>query len=197
MVFNKEQDRFDLRQGADLPCDKDPYIKRCAFSVSMRVNTVGDGTIVVQGYVTHGLVFATTQLGRRKVFHSSANLPREFSVTATLKSEGGLTLSADDQEMIVVNLLGLIREQPLDGLQVGGTKVVLSVGTPHRFHPTDHKCRYPDCEIGGQATFQRSGFERFCSRDVITPSFHRLRHQSTKPSSNHCPSLPQSLQLHV
>ncbi len=126
--FNKQQRRFVLKQGDDLPRDVAPFVQDRGFELIADVTIQGDGVIVAQGGVTHGwalyiqqgeLRFAVTDGGKRSVVRSGANPIGDASITVSLDPSGDLTLCVDGQEVAHGELNGTLSTQPLDGLQVG------------------------------------------------------------------------------
>ncbi len=131
-AFNRQQTRFELKQGDTLSQFKAPYLKNRAFSVNATVTldaTHAQGVIVAQGGSFNGwslflregeLCFATTHEGVRTVVQSGAQVSTlKANVAVNLDGHGAVTLSVDGTVIKKTRVPGPIPGQPLDGLEVG------------------------------------------------------------------------------
>ncbi len=126
--YNKKQKRFRLGAGAELDRTEAPFVERRPLHVTADVNIEGDGVIVAQGGVTHGwalyvqdgqLKFATTHDGKRTVLSSNEKISGPSTISAGLARAGNVNVIVGDQQLISGDVPGMLKQQPLDGLQVG------------------------------------------------------------------------------
>lgn len=126
--FNRKQEQFQLKSGADLDRFKAPYIAGRGFRVTATVVKPGDGVIVAQGgvhmgwalYVKEGqLVFALTEQGKRKEVPVKQNIPANATIHVYLTRTGKISIQINEQAKVINRLGGPLSEQPIDGLQVG------------------------------------------------------------------------------
>lgn len=120
------QNRFELQAGADLAKEEAPQIAEQAFKVTVELETpAGDGVLVAQGGAAHGwamymkdgtLHWVTRRANKSE--EATAPVGQARSLSATLSRDGTVTLQADGRE-VAKKKVGLVKQMPLDGLQVG------------------------------------------------------------------------------
>jgi arylsulfatase len=137
---------FRLKAGDDLAKDAAPKIRGKGIVIEAAITKMAtDGVIVAQGgtaagyslYLKDGkLCFATRHSSDRTVIESAGALPPStMRVTATMKKDGTVTLTADGKEIASGKVPGPIQRMPQDGLQVGQDKggAVGDYAAPFRF----------------------------------------------------------------
>ncbi|MFT5467583.1 MAG: arylsulfatase A-like enzyme [Verrucomicrobiales bacterium] len=131
-AFNLDQTRFDLNQGDDLDREKAPFVENRGFKVAAIIEPAAagaNGVIVAQGgtnlgwslYLKDGtLNFATTQNGKRTVVTGEMPISAKATeVTAIFGKKGQITLTTSGEKNGKGKSPGFLKDQPLDGLQVG------------------------------------------------------------------------------
>jgi arylsulfatase A-like enzyme len=126
--FKKNKLRFALQPGDTLSRNDGPYVPGRGIAVKAELNEAANGVIVAQGGVTDGwavymqdgqLCFATTYAGKRSIVRANGAITGAGTVEAVMSNQGQVVLSWNGQAIGQGSVGGALREQPLDGLQVG------------------------------------------------------------------------------
>lgn len=128
-TFNRKQRRFTLAGDARMHRSKAPFVANRQIHATVDAEIRGDGVLVAQGGVTHGwaiyiqsgeLKFATTVGGKRSVSATGARPMGRVKVDLQWNKSGLLTVRVGEEVVFEKKHgAGLLREQPLDGLEVG------------------------------------------------------------------------------
>ncbi|MBI1312367.1 sulfatase-like hydrolase/transferase [bacterium] len=128
--FNRRQKKFELQPGADLSREKGPFVEDRGFSIRVELKQSGhQGVLLAQGGSSQGyslylqdgrLHFATRHSGKLTVVSSESTIADDaHEVDASLSKFGEVVLTVDGKVVARGTTLGSLKQQPLDGLQVG------------------------------------------------------------------------------
>ena len=120
---------YSLQHDANLGQDQAPMIAKKAFEVEVQIEKQGDGVLVAQGGDTHGWVlflkndfphFALTLGGKIETIIGNEKLTlKDGKVLAKLNSDGKVELFSGKRKLGGGKVSSLVKEMPIDGLQVG------------------------------------------------------------------------------
>ena len=120
---------YSLQHDANLGQDQAPMIAKKAFEVEVQIEKQGDGVLVAQGGDTHGWVlflkndfphFALTLGGKIETIIGNEKLTlKDGKVLAKLNSDGKVELFSGKRKLGSGKVSSLVKEMPIDGLQVG------------------------------------------------------------------------------
>ena len=126
-TYNRQQLRFELKQGDTLPGSLSPYIEKRGISLSVKVKPKAsqqDGVIVAQGgsskgwalYLENGRAMLGTTLQGKHQRIAGGKVNGETQVAAEITADGKASLTVNG-ETVSGNIAPL--SQPQDGLDVG------------------------------------------------------------------------------
>ena len=120
---------FTLNAGTNLTKELSPMIAKKPFEVEVHIEKQGEGVLVAQGGDTHGWVlfvkdniahFSLSLGGKVETVKAKEKLAeKDGKVLATLNSKGIVELSSGKRTLGNGKVSSLVKEMPLDGLQVG------------------------------------------------------------------------------
>jgi arylsulfatase len=125
-----EKNRFQLREGADLPRRRAPNVGGRSFRLTARVEKTGEGVIIAQGGTAHGYALYLDAAGKISValrhggelatYSSPEAAPGgPYTLVLDLGMEGKLTVSLNERTIIQESSAGPLKATPQDGCQVG------------------------------------------------------------------------------
>jgi arylsulfatase len=120
---------FTLKPDANLPMGLAPMIAQKAFDVEVQIEKMGNGILVAQGGDAHGWVltlkdgilhFFIRLNGKMEKVSADQKLDKkDLKLMAKLNSSGDLILYAGNRIIGKGKISSLVKQMPLDGLQVG------------------------------------------------------------------------------
>lgn len=120
---------FNLDANTNLTKELSPMIRKKPFEVEVHIEEQGEGILVAQGGDTHGwalfirdnVVHFTLSLGGKiETIKADKELTeKEGKIVATLNLDGIVELFAGKRKMGSGKVSSLVKEMPIDGLQVG------------------------------------------------------------------------------
>lgn len=120
---------FTLKPDANLPIGLAPMIAQKAFDVEVQIEKMGNGILVAQGGDAHGWVLALKDgilhffirlNGKMEKVSADQKLDKkDLKLLAKLNSSGDLILYAGNRIIGKGKISSLVKQMPLDGLQVG------------------------------------------------------------------------------
>jgi hypothetical protein len=125
--LNKQQLKFSLKQGDNLPRNKAPFVKQRTIRMTARVPRLVDGVIAAQGGGTHGwaiyvrekkLNLAITRGGQRELMQVAAP-EGPGTIEMEIRKDGSAQISWNGDQIADHSFSGALTEQPQDGLQIG------------------------------------------------------------------------------
>lgn len=125
---NRSKLRFNLGSDASLQDGAAPFIQNRGFQVTATVAAIGDGVIVAQGGTADGWSlyvkdsepkFAATIGGKRVFVSTDHRLAGPATIQVVLAKNGDVRINVDQQEIVSAKLPSCLKNQPIDGLQVG------------------------------------------------------------------------------
>ena len=118
-----------MNAGTNLTKELSPMIAKKPFEVEVHIEKQGEGVLVAQGGDTHGWVlfiknniahFSLSLGGKIETVKAKEKLAeKDGKVLATLNSKGIVELSTGKRKLGNGKVSSLVKEMPLDGLQVG------------------------------------------------------------------------------
>jgi len=120
---------FNLKANANLPMSASPMIAKKAFGVEVQIEKPGNGILVAQGGDAHGwgisvengtLHFFVCLNGKVETVTADEKLSDEdLKIAAKLHASGKVELHAGKRRLGGGKVSSLVKEMPVDGLQVG------------------------------------------------------------------------------
>ncbi len=120
---------FTLTAGTNLTKELSPMIAKKPFAVEVHIEKQGEGVLVAQGGDTHGWVlfvednivhFSLSLGGKIETVKAEEKLSeKDKNILAKLNSEGTVELFAGKRILGSGKVSSLVKEMPIDGLQVG------------------------------------------------------------------------------
>ena len=120
---------FNLDANTNLTKELSPMIRKKPFEVEVHIEEQGEGILVAQGGDTHGwalfirdnIVHFTLSLGGKiETIKADKELTeKEGKIIATLNPDGIVELFAGNRKLGSGKVSSLVKEMPIDGLQVG------------------------------------------------------------------------------
>ena len=120
---------FNLDANTNLTKELSPMIRKKPFEVEVHIEEQGEGILVAQGGDTHGwalfirdnIVHFTLSLGGKiETIKADKELTeKEGKIIATLNPDGIVELFAGTRKLGSGKVSSLVKEMPIDGLQVG------------------------------------------------------------------------------
>ncbi|MCA9119110.1 MAG: arylsulfatase [Planctomycetaceae bacterium] len=127
--FNKQQRKFQLRAGDDLPREAAPFVEKRSVKINAHISEATDGVIVAHGGTSDGyalyikdriLTFATRHQGAlTRVTLPNAFESSSYEIEVVLSKSGNISLRANGQLIANGQAPDVALRMPLDGLQVG------------------------------------------------------------------------------
>ena len=118
-----------MNAGTNLTKELSPMIAKKPFEVEVHIEKQGEGVLVAQGGDTHGWVlfiknniahFSLSLGGKIETVKAKEKLAeKDGKILATLNSKGIVELSTGKRKLGNGKVSSLVKEMPLDGLQVG------------------------------------------------------------------------------
>ena len=120
---------FNLDANANLTKELSPMIRKKSFEVEVHIEKQGEGILVAQGGDTHGWVlfvrdnfahFSLSLGGKIETIKANKKLTeKEGKIVASLNPNGIVELFAGKRKLGSGKVSSLVKEMPIDGLQVG------------------------------------------------------------------------------
>jgi arylsulfatase len=127
--FGSKKKTFNLDANANLTKELSPMIRKKSFEVEVHIEKQGEGILVAQGGDTHGWVlfvrdnfahFSLSLGGKIETIKANKKLTeREVKIVASLNPNGIVELFAGKRKLGSGKVSSLVKEMPIDGLQVG------------------------------------------------------------------------------
>jgi hypothetical protein len=120
---------FNLNATTNLAKELSPMIAKKPFEVEVQIEKMGEGVLVAQGGDTHGWVlfvkdnvahFALSLGGKIETVHANEKLTeKDGKILVKLNARGMVELLAGKRKLGSGKMSSLVKEMPIDGLQVG------------------------------------------------------------------------------
>ena len=127
--FGSKKKTFNLDANANLTKELSPMIRKKSFEVEVHIEKQGEGILVAQGGDTHGWVlfvrdnfahFSLSLGGKIETIKANKKITeREGKIVASLNPNGIVELFAGKRKLGRGKVSSLVKEMPIDGLQVG------------------------------------------------------------------------------
>ena len=127
--FGSKKKTFNLDANANLTKELSPMIRKKSFEVEVHIEKQGEGILVAQGGDTHGWVlfvrdnfahFSLSLGGKIETIKANKKITeREGKIVASLNPNGIVELFAGKRKLGSGKVSSLVKEMPIDGLQVG------------------------------------------------------------------------------
>ncbi|MBT7404590.1 MAG: arylsulfatase, partial [Opitutae bacterium] len=127
--FGSKKKTFNLDANANLTKELSPMIRKKSFEVEVHIEKQGEGILVAQGGDTHGWVlfvrdnfahFSLSLGGKIETIKANKKITeREGKIVASLNPNGIVELFAGQRKLGSGKVSSLVKEMPIDGLQVG------------------------------------------------------------------------------